>query len=183
MVTIREYKEFYARKITATAFQNHISQLKNNCWDTFYFYSLCRKSDRQFLVVQMHFWVSEYCDCSFCWNMYVKIHEKELGRSKLEQTLLKDCRQRSFYLSWPTLHTSQVYKEKGPNMTVNPKLQSTFIVFIHQASKKIYFQTDTVFLLVAYTSHQHLQHLYGHICMTNYCKGKLLLTPERVRAT
>lgn len=137
MVTIREYKEFCARKIIVIAFQKHISQLKNNCQDTFYFYSLCRKSDRQFLVVQMHFWVSEDYDCSSCWNIYVKIHEKELGRSKLEQTLLKDCRQTSFYLSWPTLHTSQVYRKREPNMIVNSKLQSTFVVFIHQASKKI----------------------------------------------
>lgn len=116
MVTIREYKEFYARKIIVTAFQKHISQLKNNCRDTFYFYSLCRKTDRQFLVVQMHFWLSEHCDGSPCWNISLKIHEKELGRCKLEQTLLKYCRQTTFCLAWPTLSTSKVYRKKGPNL-------------------------------------------------------------------
>lgn len=52
MVTIREYKEFCARKITVTALQKHVSQMKKIL---FYFYSLCRRSERQFLVVQMHF--------------------------------------------------------------------------------------------------------------------------------
>lgn len=91
----KKYKEIYAREIIVTAFQKHISQLKNNYWATFYFYSFCRKSDRQFLVVQMHF-LSIWALWLLFLLKYMENHEKELGRSKLEWTLLKD---RSRHLS------------------------------------------------------------------------------------
>lgn len=182
MVTIREYKEFCARRIIVTALQKHISQLKNNCQDTFYFYSLCRRSERQFLVVQMHF--------LSIWALWLLLLLKYVCKKTMrkswtdpswkELSLLKDCGWTSFCLSWPTLHTLQIYIKKRALYDCESQTVE-YLCCLHTSDQQDYSQT--VFLLVAYASYQHLLHLYSRICMTNYCRGKLLLTPERVRET
>lgn len=115
MVIIREHKEFCARKIIATALQKHVSQMKNNFQDTFYFYSLCRRSERQFLVVQMHF----LSISALCLLLLLKFVCKRIMRkswtdpSWKELSLLKHCGWTCFCLSWPTLYLLQKYIKEG----------------------------------------------------------------------
>lgn len=117
MVTIREYKEFCARKIIVTALQKHVSQPKINCQDTFYFYSLCRRSERQFLVVQIHFLSISALWPLFFWNSYVKEPRERLGQIQVGRNfvLSKAVGGHAFiFIMGNTVYVPNIYKNKGP---------------------------------------------------------------------
>lgn len=179
MVTIREHKEICARKIIVTALQKHVSQLKNNCQDTFYFYSLCRRSERQFLVVQMHFFTISALRLLLLLRFICKRTIRKIWTDpswkELSQRLQVDT---SVYHGQHCVCCKSVLI-KGPCMTESQTVE--YLCCHTSDQQEDHFQT--VFFLVAYASYQHLLHLYSHSCMTNYCRRKLLLTPERVRAT
>lgn len=169
MVTIREYKEFYARKIIVTALQKHVSELKSNCQDTFYFFSLCRRSERQFLVVQMHFLTISALRLLLLLNFICKrtMRKSWTDPSLKEPAVLKDCEWTCYCLSWPTLYMLQICINKRA-LHDHESQTVEYFCCLHaselHAQQEDYFQT--VSLLVAYASYQHLLHLYSHICMT-----------------